>query len=392
MSHILEIKKGERLLQIGGEEDPIDSRFIEIKKEQERFERDNREKETCTKLFLKRDSLFISSDLGSINSFSSGGELNNMQQVCFRSLRGQVTILMNDQKSFIGEGRYSRVYQGEYHRMGEENVISVAIKFILSDFSNEVDLEQELKLHEKLKYFNGFCTCIDSNRSLDFALKLNFSCIGFMILPLMKKFEINSIFNENRENEIQRLFEIIEELHSLKAIHHDIKPQNFLKTINGELCLGDFSSVRLLKDSIETDKKEETGMGMEKEISKGNLSISESFGLGTLFYTAPELLSNNSDLFYDQSIDMYSIGVMLYSIVTGRKPFEDLIGTSTVKQLISVKKGFFESGYNPISDNLKYGDLIRRLTLKDPKKRPTASQVLSLYFNAKESGNYANDR
>ena len=89
--------------------------------------------------------------------------------------------------------------------------------------------------------------------------------------------------------------------HSKGLIHRDIKPGNILITETGDPMLTDFGIAKILV-SEETLDLTVTGMGV-----------------GTPEYMAPEQAEGKS---IDERADIYSLGVVLYELVTGHKPFE----------------------------------------------------------------------
>jgi formylglycine-generating enzyme required for sulfatase activity/tRNA A-37 threonylcarbamoyl transferase component Bud32 len=88
--------------------------------------------------------------------------------------------------------------------------------------------------------------------------------------------------------------------HKQDIIHRDVKPANILITDEGEPMLSDFGVAKLL-DADET--MELTGTGV---------------GIGTPEYMAPEQGNSKS---IDHRADIYSLGVVFYEMVTGRKPY-----------------------------------------------------------------------
>ena len=88
--------------------------------------------------------------------------------------------------------------------------------------------------------------------------------------------------------------------HQKGLIHRDIKPSNILITENGQPMLSDFGVAKVL-DVQETQSLTTTGMGV-----------------GTPEYMAPEMGTARD---FDHRVDIYALGIVLYEMVTGRKPF-----------------------------------------------------------------------
>ncbi len=88
--------------------------------------------------------------------------------------------------------------------------------------------------------------------------------------------------------------------HAEGLIHRDIKPSNILITKTGQPMLSDFGVTKVL-ESEETLDLTMTGMGV-----------------GTPEYMAPEQGEGRS---FDHRVDIYALGIVLYEMVTGRKPF-----------------------------------------------------------------------
>jgi serine/threonine protein kinase len=100
---------------------------------------------------------------------------------------------------------------------------------------------------------------------------------------------------------IRKIANAVDYLHSYGIVYRDLKPENILMSSNeddADLKLVDF--------------------GLSKKIIAPNERSDESFG--TISYAAPEVLAGES---YDKSVDLWSLGVVTYLLVSGTLPFDD---------------------------------------------------------------------
>lgn len=90
-----------------------------------------------------------------------------------------------------------------------------------------------------------------------------------------------------------------------------------------------------------------------------------------LFYVAPEVLDKS----YNSKCDIWSMGVVLYILLSGQVPFP---GEDAAKIINAVRVGqytFEHKGFEKVSDSAK--DLIQSCLNKDPQQRITAEQALA---------------
>ncbi len=97
---------------------------------------------------------------------------------------------------------------------------------------------------------------------------------------------------------IRQVLTALDYAHSRNIIHRDIKPANMMVTPAGTVKLMDFGIAKAVADHGLT----QTGNTM-----------------GSIYYMSPEQIQGVSEL--DQRCDIYSLGVAMYEIVTGRRPF-----------------------------------------------------------------------
>lgn len=152
-------------------------------------------------------------------------------------------------------------------------------------------------------------------------------------------------------------------IHASNIVHRDIKPRNIFIDGPSELfgCrvkIGDFGSSRELSDAFQC----------------------ASTIVGTPYYLSPEICMQRV---YDQKTDIWSLGCLIYELLTGSRPFEG----SSFKDLIHRichEEACLNNKYLCIvlsrSLSKDTADLVRLLLQKDPKKRPSASQLFSLPY------------
>jgi serine/threonine-protein kinase len=131
--------------------------------------------------------------------------------------------------------------------------------------------------------------------------------------------------------------------HARKLIHRDVKPQNVLIDAEGRAKVTDFGIAR----SLESDGLTKTGRV-----------------LGTTDYVSPEQAMGQE---VDARSDVYSLGVLLYEMLTGRPPFEadSLVGVA-MKHVNEPMPDVQEKRPDASS---ALAAVVERSTLKEPKKR-----------------------
>jgi serine/threonine-protein kinase len=134
-------------------------------------------------------------------------------------------------------------------------------------------------------------------------------------------------------------------IHKKGAVHLDIKPSNIMLTARDEVKLMDFGISRILKQ--ETTKKK------------------KGVAVGTPAYMSPEQASGEVPV--DQQSDIFSLGVVLYEMLAGKKPFEGKDVHETVYRLINIEPAPLSTFLPEIGSGLEY--IVQRTLEKDKVDR-----------------------
>ncbi|XP_067848170.1 ribosomal protein S6 kinase alpha-5 [Heptranchias perlo] len=190
----------------------------------------------------------------------------------------------------------------------------------------------------------------------------------FLVMELLKGGELlerirkKKHFSETEASHIMRkLVSAVSHMHDVGVVHRDLKPENLLYTDDSdstEIKIIDFGFARLKPPDNQPLK-------------------TPCF---TLHYAAPELLKDDG---YDESCDLWSLGVILYTMLSGKVPFQceekTLTSTSAEEIMKKIKQGDFSfegEAWRNVSQEAK--ELIQGLLTVDPNKRIKMS---SLRFN-----------
>ncbi|GFN76867.1 calcium/calmodulin-dependent protein kinase type 1 [Plakobranchus ocellatus] len=148
----------------------------------------------------------------------------------------------------------------------------------------------------------------------------------------------------------------IKYLHDQGITHRDLKPENIL----------------LATDELETLIKV-TDFGLSKFVDAG--SMMKTF-CGTPSYLAPEILLTAGSGAYTKAIDCWSLGVILFIMLSGYPPFSDERKDMDLpKQIMGGHYSFPKQYWGDVSETAI--DLMKKMMVVDPKKRLTFDEVLS---------------
>lgn len=159
--------------------------------------------------------------------------------------------------------------------------------------------------------------------------------------------------------------------HERGLVHRDVKPSNMLMTGDGRLVMTDFGIVKIEGFlDIQSAPFSQGFTGRETLTRTGST-------MGTPEYAAPEMWLDAR--LVDQRADIYSLGVILFELSCGRRPFDD--GTHSEPPHVLIERHLSAPAPDPCTHNERIppalADLTRRCMAKDPKDRPESVAVIS---------------
>ena len=166
----------------------------------------------------------------------------------------------------------------------------------------------------------------------------------------------------NTEEIFDYLIDILLALYNLNKnglIHRDIKSENIL-----------LKTEKINEKNVTIAKLSDLGLGRQIEGVSGAYTT-----CGTAYYVCPEIAAGEKK--YSYNADIWSLGIVLYELITKNKPwFDPKMSTSEFFQFVVDNK------YPPLPENtdprLKY--LVKIMLKKDPERRPYCEDILSLDF------------
>jgi serine/threonine-protein kinase len=198
----------------------------------------------------------------------------------------------------IAEGAMGSVYRGERLKLGRAVAIMVMHQELPDELASRERFEREAKLMARLEHPN--CVSV-----IDYGIHED---KPFLVMDLVRGTSLLQLLDKVGRLDVTRTADILKQVlsglahaHELGIVHRDIKPANVM--ISEKAGLG--QQVRILD------------FGLARAI-EGSTKLTTGIVVGTPNYMAPEQCKG-SDV--DARTDLYACGVMLFEMLTGRKPF-----------------------------------------------------------------------
>jgi len=258
----------------------------------------------------------------------------------------------------IGTGSFSVVKLGIHRKTG----LKVAIKTIdkikywhrktMDQIQREVDILKQLKHDNIISIVEIYST----NRFLH--LVLEYASGGELFESVVNK----GYFSEDEARSLFiQMLHAVQYLHSRDIVHRDLKPEN------------------ILFENKESNRIKITDFGLARIVGAREMM---STICGTPQYIAPEVIYNSSHTQkeynqksgYGKEVDMWSLGGILYLLLSGFLPFDEEREIPLCEQIHNGLYDFPQEFWGEISMEAK--DLVTKLLTVDPRKRMTVEEAL----------------
>lgn len=195
----------------------------------------------------------------------------------------------------IGKGTVGTIYKAIHDKTREIVAIKVLLPAVSQDRNICRRFEREIEILEKLNHPN--IVRYYENGKIDDQL--------YYVMEMVEGASMREVLKKKHRLPWQETVEVgwqvcsaLQHAHNNGIIHRDLKPANLFLSVDGRVKLGDFGT------ALDTQAKEITALGLT---------------VGTYYYMAPEQI--RAERSTSGLTDLYSLGCVLYEMLTGNPPF-----------------------------------------------------------------------
>jgi uncharacterized protein (TIGR02145 family) len=259
----------------------------------------------------------------------------------------------------LGQGGMATVYLAFDNKFDS----NVAIKLLNKEYTHNENIRKrflaEAKSMFRMSHPNiiKVTDLIDDNDTVAFVME-------YLDGETLKEFieRKGKLSDEEIKNLFSQMLDAVGYVHKQKLVHRDIKPSNFMINREGLIKLMDFGIAK--NTDSNTTEYTQTGTGMQ---------------MGTPMYMSPEQITETKSV--TAQSDIYSLGVVLWQMVTGSKPYDTSTLSTFQLQMKIVQETLPKT-------NTNWDEIIEKATNKDIERRfSSCNEFLKSLFGSQQTNN-----
>ena len=251
----------------------------------------------------------------------------------------------------LGEGGMGVVYRARDTKLGREIALKILAEDVAGNYEYRQRFEREVKAIAALNHPN-----IVTIHAVEETEGRSFYAMELVDGISLDEFMYRKSMTLNRLFEIALpLVDAVEFAHSHGITHRDLKPGNVLIDKEGRVKVLDFGLAKL---------KTLSGDDEEKTIQFDDSITGEGRVIGTAAYMSPEQAEGKP---IDHRTDIFSLGIVLYQMTTGRRPFQGDTPVSTFSSILRDTPTSITELNHSLPRHL--GRIVKRCLAKDPNRR-----------------------
>ena len=247
--------------------------------------------------------------------------------------------------SRLARGGMSTVYLATDQRLEREVALKVMYPHLAADPSFLTGFSREAKSAARLSHPH-VVSVMDQGRD---------NGLVYLVMEYISGHTLRDVLTEQHQLRPRLTLALLDAVaeglgaaHKAGLVHRDVKPENVLMAEDGRIKIGDFGLARAVSTSTST----------------GTL-------IGTVAYMAPELVSGG---LADARSDIYSVGIMLYEMLTGRHPYTGDVPIQVAYQHVNSEVPAPSAVLPGLAADLD--ELVQWCTAADPEERPIDANAL----------------
>ena len=258
----------------------------------------------------------------------------------------------------IGEGGMGSVYRAKHITMNTDVAIKVLHRSLAKEEEFAMRFQREAQAASLIKHPN-ICAATDFGKLPDGSFYLVMEYLAGETLEELMRREVLVPLQETLQI-AEQIASVLHEAHEHGIVHRDLKPENIMLVMRA----GQAGVVKVMDFGIASVRDGER-LAPETRITRAGIAY------GTPAYMSPEQVAGQTDI--DGRADLYSLGIMLYEMLTGSHPFDAQNAAAMMAQHLTTLPPAPSLKAPSVKIPPALEELVLRLLAKEPLDRPQSA-------------------